>query len=520
MGLLAELFEQAGSLPVSAGTLLWPGLPALFVLVVVFNALSQVLFKDPNQPPMVFHWVPWVGSAVTYGMDPYKFFNTNRERFGDVYQFMLLGRRVTVCLGPKGNDFVLNAKHSAVSAEDAYRHLTKPVFGEGVIYDCPNARLMEQKKFAKGALTTASFRQYVPIIGEEISKFLLSSSEFYNGDAARKTGRAKLHKCMAVLTIFTASRTLQGAEVREKFDGSFADLYHDLDRGFTPLHFVFPNIPIPATRRRDAAQKKIAKTYMDVIKARRQRGDYSSPDTINAYLKDGVYKDGVRMTDREISHLSIGLLMGGQHTSAATSTWALLHLAADPALAQAIYDEQVRVFGQPDGSLAELTYDGLLECKVLSNTIRETLRIHPPLHSLMRKVMSDLPIEGTRYVVPKGNFVLAAPGVPMIDEAYFADPYAYRPSRWDESKNIISMDTDDTAVVSKGAKSPYLPFGAGRHRCIGEQFAYVQLSTILATFVRTFKLKLADGAKTVPPPDYSSMVTLPGDPSDVLWERR
>ncbi len=29
-----------------------------------------------------------------------------------------------------------------------------------------------------------------------------------------------------------------------------------------------------------------------------------------------------------------------------------------------------------------------------------------------------------------------------------------------------------------------LPFGAGRHRCIGEQFANVQLGTILATLVR------------------------------------
>ena len=58
---------------------------------------------------------------------------------------MLLGKIMTVYLGPKGHEFVFNAKLSDVSAEDAYKHLTTPVFGKGVIYDCPNSRLMEQK---------------------------------------------------------------------------------------------------------------------------------------------------------------------------------------------------------------------------------------------------------------------------------------------------------------------------------------------------------------------------------------
>jgi len=61
-------------------------------------------------------------------------------------------------------------------------------------------------------------------------------------------------------------------------------------------------------------------------------------------------------------------------------------------------------------------------------------------------------------------------------------------------------------TVSKGTESPYQPFGAGRHRCIGEGFAYVQLQTILAAFVRNVVLKL-DGP--FPETDYQSMVVLP-----------
>jgi hypothetical protein len=49
-------------------------------------------------------------------------------------------------LGRKGNDFVLNGKLKDVNAEEIYTVLTTPVFGEDVVYDCPNSKLMEQKK--------------------------------------------------------------------------------------------------------------------------------------------------------------------------------------------------------------------------------------------------------------------------------------------------------------------------------------------------------------------------------------
>ena len=46
----------------------------------------------------------------------------------------------------KGNEFILNGKLKDVNAEEIYSPLTTPVFGKEVVYDCPNAKLMEQKK--------------------------------------------------------------------------------------------------------------------------------------------------------------------------------------------------------------------------------------------------------------------------------------------------------------------------------------------------------------------------------------
>ena len=53
---------------------------------------------------------------------------------------------MTVMLDTKGNNFILNGKIKDVNAEQIYAPLTTPVFGKDVVYDCPNSKLMEQKK--------------------------------------------------------------------------------------------------------------------------------------------------------------------------------------------------------------------------------------------------------------------------------------------------------------------------------------------------------------------------------------
>lgn len=53
---------------------------------------------------------------------------------------------MTVCLDTAGNNFILNGKLKDVNAEEIYAPLCTPVFGKDVVYDCPNSKLMEQKK--------------------------------------------------------------------------------------------------------------------------------------------------------------------------------------------------------------------------------------------------------------------------------------------------------------------------------------------------------------------------------------
>ena len=82
MGLLSGLLEQAsihleGQNVWAVGFTLFG---AVIALSVVLNVLSQLLFRNPNHPPVVFHWFPFLGSTVMYGMEPYKFFNKCQEQ--------------------------------------------------------------------------------------------------------------------------------------------------------------------------------------------------------------------------------------------------------------------------------------------------------------------------------------------------------------------------------------------------------------------------------------------------------
>lgn len=53
---------------------------AFLFVVVFFNVLSQIVKRNPNEPPLVFHWFPIIGSTITYGMDPPRFFKDNRAK--------------------------------------------------------------------------------------------------------------------------------------------------------------------------------------------------------------------------------------------------------------------------------------------------------------------------------------------------------------------------------------------------------------------------------------------------------
>lgn len=131
---------------------------------------------------------------------------------------------------------------------------------------------MEQKKFVKVGLSTENFRAYVGMIENEVDHFMRTDGAFliFQMNDINEWARFDVTDIMAQITILTASRTLQGAEVRANLDKSFSELFNALDGGFTPLNFLFPNLPLKSYRQRDEAHKKMSDFYVDIIRKRRE----------------------------------------------------------------------------------------------------------------------------------------------------------------------------------------------------------------------------------------------------------
>lgn len=416
-----------------------------------------------------------------------------------------------------------------------------------MIYDCPNSKLIQQKKvggdtctsavcrlslfqFIKFGLTSDALRSHVTLIAKEVEDFVASTPTFQG-----QKGTFDVCRTMAEMTIYTASRSLQGREVRKRFNSSFADLYHDLDMGFAPINFMLPSAPLPHNRKRDRAQTKMARIYMEIIQERRKAGTDKLEEDMIGNLMSCVYRDGTPVPDLEIAHMMIALLMAGQHSSSSSSAWIMLRLASRPDIQEELLAEQKRVLGEP---LPPLTHENLQELPLNRWVIQETLRLHAPIHSILRKVKSPLPITvaspvSRSYTIPTTHNLLAAPGMSSQFPDFFPEPMLWEPHRWESGNALACQTTKDEEAgkeeqidygfgsVSKGANSPYLPFGAGRHRCIGEQFAKVQLATIVATMVRLLKVQNPPGKKGVlVDTDYSSLFSRPISPAVVRWERR
>ncbi|KAL4873033.1 hypothetical protein BDV12DRAFT_209671 [Aspergillus spectabilis] len=493
------------------------------LLAILLNVTRQLLFRNKNEPPLVFQWIPFAGNTITYGMNPYKFFFSCREKYGDIFTFVMLGNKTTVYLGMKGNEFILNGKLKDVNAEEIYRPLTKPVFGSDVVYDCPNSKLMEQKKFIKFGLTQSALESHVQLIEKEVQDYLKTSPRFKGSSGVLDSPAA-----MAELTIYTAASALQGEEVRKKLTAEFADLFHDLEQGFTPINFIMPWAPLPRNRKRDAAHARMREIYMDIINERRKNPGAQTPDMIWNLMRC-TYKDGNPVPDKEIAHIMITLLMAGQHSSSSISAWILLRLASEPRILAELYQEQVDnlKYDSHTGQFEPLQYKDFDLLPFHQSVIKETLRVHLSIHSILRKVKNPMPVPGTSYVIPTSHVLLASPGATALSEEYFPNANVWDPHRWEtqqpnkeEEEEAGELIDYGYGAVSKGTNSPYLPFGGGRHRCIGEKFAYVNLGVIIATLVRNLKLHTVDGRGGVPATDYSSMFLSPTKPALVGWERR
>ena len=176
--------------------------------------------------------------------------------------------------------------------------------------------------------------------------------------------------------------------------------------------------------------------------------------------------------------------------------------------------------GKPDtppNELPDFDYDQLKKMTYLDCVMKETLRLHPPIHTVMRKVEQPLSYKGME--IPAGHFLCGSAAYSQLDPTRFPEPSKFEPTRFiDSTEGNGEWTYSGVNIAQKSARSHFLPFGAGRHRCIGESFAYVQIKTIVALFTREFKHSLVN--EKFPKLDYTSLIVVPEKDTELCVERR
>ncbi|PWT89036.1 MAG: hypothetical protein C5B56_07840 [Proteobacteria bacterium] len=105
--------------------------------------------------------------------------------------------------------------------------------------------------------------------------------------------------------------------------------------------------------------------------------------------------------------------------------------------------------------------------------IQEAMRLYPPAALIVREARRDLRLDGEE--VRAGTTVCIPVYAVHRHEAYWRNPDEFDPSRF-EADAIAARD-----------RYVYLPFGAGPRICIGQGFAQLEGTAILATIIRAFR---------------------------------
>ncbi|KAG8090609.1 hypothetical protein GUJ93_ZPchr0011g28137 [Zizania palustris] len=469
---------------------------ALLVATVVFvKLLLKSRGGGGKRLPPTIPAAPLVGGLLRFMRGPIPMIRQEYARLGSVFTVGILNRKITFLIGPEVSAHFFKGNESEMSQQEVYR-FNVPTFGPGVVFDVDYSVRQEQFRFFTEALRANKLRSYVDQMVAEAEEYFSKWGE---------SGTVDLKYELEHLIILTASRCLLGREVREKLFDDVSALFHDLDNGMQPISVIFPYLPIPAHRRRDRARERLKEIFATIIKSRKISGQYDE-DMLQCFI-DSKYKNGRSTTEDEVTGLLIAALFAGQHTSSITSTWTGAYLLRfKQYFAQAV-EEQKEVMKRHGD---KIDHDILAEMDVLYRCIKEALRLHPPLIMLLRQSHSDFSVttkEGKEFDIPKGHIVATSPAFANRLSHIYTNPDSYDPDRFG-----LGREEDKAA----GSFS-YISFGGGRHGCLGEPFAYLQIKAIWTHLLRNFEFELVS---PFPETNWNAMVVGIKDEVMVNFKRR
>jgi sterol 14-demethylase len=451
-----------------------------------------VTSQELKQVPRVSGGEEEHGHLEEFRTDPIALMQRVRDECGDVGWFQLAGKHVILLSGSEANEFFFRSADGDLDQAEAYPFMT-PIFGKGVVFDTDPERRKEMLHNA--ALRGEQMKGHATTIENEVRRMVAEWGE---------SGEIDLLDFFAELTIYTSSACLIGTKFRNQLDGRFARLYHELEQGTDPLAYVDAYLPIESFRRRDEARKGLVALVQDIMDTRiaNPPAEKSDRDMLDVLITIKDEQGNPRFSADEITGMFISMMFAGHHTSSGTASWTLIELLRHPDVYAGVLQELEELYA--DGQ--SVSFHALRQIPRLENVLKETLRLHPPLIILMRVAKGEFEVEG--YPIHEGDLVAASPAVSNRISEDFPAPDSFAPQRYEQPRqeDLINRWT-------------WIPFGAGRHRCVGAAFATMQIKAIFSVLLREYEFEMTQPSDSYRN-DHSKMVVQLAQPAKVRYRRR
>ncbi|KAL7470901.1 hypothetical protein ACHAXS_011183 [Conticribra weissflogii] len=341
------------------------------------------------------------------------------------------------------------------------------LFGqEGILYE-PNAEKHALlRKLVGAAMTPAAVAEAVPSIQDaanvQIERMLNDDGEVI-----------EMEKVFSDFTLDVAWKQVLGLDLEESEIPRFRRAVQAWTSGvINPIFFLPFRIPglMTITKTGRARQYLVSK-----VEAKLAHLDDHGPDssTLSKLYFARDDDDGkTKLTRTQVIHNALILIFAGTETSASTLTCASLLLALHPEVFRKIRDEQKDIIARYG---SDLSAESLENCVYLDSVIKETLRIKPLECGELRRVNGSVEVDGKQ--IPKGWFTLF-----NIKQTHVNDPTTYREdgSHMDIRKGFRPERWLDETTKPQA----WMPFGAGRRRCIGEKLGMTEMKVFLSMLAR------------------------------------
>jgi cytochrome P450 len=417
--------------------------------------------------------LPIAGSLFAIRRDPIGFLAQSAAEYGDFVRFRAGRSLVFFFRHPdQVKDLLVTQQHAFKKGRGL--EWAKNFLGNGLLTSEGEFHT-RQRRLSQPAFHRQRIQSYARVMTEHAQR----TRDRWRAGETLEVGHEMMELTMSVVakTLFDADVAGEAREIGR----SLTDIISLFHRFNMPFAGIVQKLPLPSNLRFRQARARLDRTIYRIIAERRRspgdRGDLLSM-LLLATDEEG---DGTGMTDLQLRDEVMTLFLAGHETTANALAWTFYLLSENPEPEARLHAELDRVLaGRIPG------VDDLPQLRYTEQVVAESMRLYPPAWALGRRAIRDVEIGGCP--VPAGSYVLASAFITQRDARFFPDPLRFDPDRF--------------AAEARAARPrfAYFPFGGGARNCIGEPFAWMEGTLLLAVLAQKWRLRLVPGHPVEPQP--------------------